>query len=229
MKKRILIIEDDAALARVVTDVLVFEGFDVQAVADGDLAIARASEFLPDLVLLDLMLPGRDGFEVCQTLRRGGRTGVIILTARSQKSDKLRGLGLGADDYITKPFDLDELLARIRAVIRRTRSDLDQLTLGTVVIDFAALRATDGTRALHLTRRDFDLLHYLAERSDRVVYRDELLREVWGYPELPNTRSVDHAIARLRKKIEPDPHHPRFVHTVHGDGYQLRIPSTSRS
>jgi DNA-binding response OmpR family regulator len=228
MKKRILIVEDDATLARVVSDILVFEEFKVEWVADGDLAVSRAAEFMPDLVLLDLMLPGRSGFDLCRILRRGGRAGVIILTARGQKSDKLRGLGVGADDYVTKPFDLDELLARIRAVIRRVRSDVEQLTLGTVSIDFMALRATDGTRVLHLTRRDFDLLHYLAEHADRVVYRDELLREVWGYPDLPNTRSVDHAIARLRKRIEPDPHHPRFIHTVHGDGYQLRVPSTER-
>jgi DNA-binding response OmpR family regulator len=223
MKKRILIVEDDAALSQVVSDILVFEGFDVDLVADGDLAVTRAAEFMPDLVLLDLTLPGRSGFDLCQILRRGGRAGVIILTARSQKADKVRGLGLGADDYVTKPFDVDELLARIRAVIRRTRSEVDQLELGAVFVDFVALRATGRTGPLRLTRREFDLLHYLAERSDRVVYRDELLREIWGYPETPSTRSVDHAIARLRKKIEEDPRHPRFVLTVHGDGYQLRI------
>jgi len=228
MKKRILIVEDDAALSQVVCDILVFEGFDVELVTDGDLAVARANQFMPDLVLLDLTLPGRSGFDLCEVLRRGGRAGVIILTARGQKADKVRGLGLGADDYVTKPFDVDELLARIRAVIRRTRSEVDQLTLGSVVIDFVALRATSGTRPLHLTRREFDLLHYLAERSDRVVYRDELLREIWGYPETPNTRSVDHAVARLRKKIEEDPRHPRFVLTVHGDGYQLRGYATAR-
>jgi len=229
MKKRILIVEDDAALSQVVSDILVFEGFDVELVTDGDLAVTRAQQFMPDLVLLDLMLPGRSGFELCEVLRRGGRAGVIILTARGQKADKVRGLGLGADDYVTKPFDVDELLARIRAVIRRTRSDVDQLTLGSVSIDFVTLRATDGARVLHLTRREFDLLHYLAERSDRVVYRDELLREIWGYPEMPNTRSVDHAIARLRKKIEADPRHPRFVVTVHGDGYQLRASTAAAS
>jgi len=228
MKKRILIVEDDAALAQVVCDILVFEGFDVELVTDGSVAIDRAREFMPDLVLLDLTLPGRNGFDLCEVIRRGGRAGVIILTARGRKADKVHGLGLGADDYVTKPFDVDELLARIRAVIRRTRSGVDHLTLGAVFIDFVALRASDGIRALHLTRREFDLLHYLAERSDRVVYRDELLREVWGYPELPNTRSVDHAIARLRKKVEPDPHNPRFVHTVHGDGYQRRVPSDAQ-
>jgi DNA-binding response OmpR family regulator len=222
MKKRILIVEDDAALSQVVCDILVFEGFEVELVTDGDLAVTRAAQFMPDLVLLDLMLPGRSGFDICEILRRRGRAGVIILTARGQKADKVRGLGLGADDYVTKPFDVDELLARIRAVIRRTRSEVDQLTLGTVFLDFVALNATNGPRPLHLTRREFDLLHYLAERSDRVVYRDELLREIWGYPETPNTRSVDHAVARLRKKIEEDPRHPRFLLTVHGDGYQLR-------
>jgi DNA-binding response OmpR family regulator len=226
MKKRILIVEDDAALSQVVSDILVFEGFEVDLVADGTLAVTRAAEFMPDLVLLDLTLPGRSGFDLCQILRRGGRAGVIILTARGQKADKVRGLGLGADDYVTKPFDVDELLARIRAVIRRTRSEVDQLTLGEVFVDFVALHATSRARPLRLTRREFDLLHYLAERSDRVVYRDELLREIWGYPETPSTRSVDHAIARLRKKIEEDPRHPRFVLTVHGDGYQLRASPT---
>jgi DNA-binding response OmpR family regulator len=227
MKKRILVVEDDEALAQVVSDILVFEGFEVSLVGDGDRAVARAAEFMPDLVLLDLTLPGRSGFDLCQILRRNGRAGVIILTARGQKADKVRGLGAGADDYVTKPFDVDELLARIRAVIRRVRSDVDQLRVGTVLIDFVALRATDGARVLRLTRREFDLLHYLAERSDRVVFRDELLREIWGYPDTPNTRSVDHAIARLRKKIEEDPRHPRFVVTVHGDGYQMRtVPTT---
>jgi DNA-binding response OmpR family regulator len=227
MKKRILFVEDDPALAQVVSDILVFEGYEVELVNDGNLAISRAARFLPDLVLLDLMLPGTNGFDLCQILRRGRRAGVIILTARTQKADKMRGLDLGADDYVTKPFDVDELLARIRAVIRRSGSDVDQLTLGAVTVDFVALHATHGSRPLRLTRREFDLLHYLAERSDRVVYRDELLREIWGYPATPSTRSVDHAIARLRKKIEDDPRRPRFVLTVHGDGYQLRLGPTA--
>jgi DNA-binding response OmpR family regulator len=227
MKKRILFVEDDPALAQVVSDILVFEGYEVELVTDGNLAVSRAAQFLPDLVLLDLMLPGTNGFDLCQILRRGRRAGVIILTARTQKADKMRGLDLGADDYVTKPFDVDELLARIRAVIRRSGSDVDQLTLGEVSIDFVALHASHGSRPLRLTRREFDLLHYLAERSDRVVYRDELLREIWGYPATPSTRSVDHAIARLRKKIEEDPRHPRFVLTVHGDGYQLRLVPTA--
>lgn len=228
MKKRILIVEDDRGLAKVLGDNLRFDGFLVESVADGETAVARARVFAPDLVLLDLMLPGRDGFELCPLLRQGGRTSIIILSARGQKADKLRGLDVGADDYITKPFDLDEMLARIRAVLRRARATVDQLVLGRVVIDFRAFRATSGSRQFHLTHREFEVLHYLAERRDRVVYRDELLREVWGYLETPTTRSVDLAIARLRKKIEPDPHHPRFIRTAHGDGYCLNADEGER-
>jgi two-component system response regulator VicR len=221
MTKRILIVEDDAALARVLRDNFVFDGFEVECVADGNLAIGRAREWAPDLVILDVMLPGRDGFEIISVLRRGGQTPVIMLTARAQKADKLRGLDLGADDYVTKPFDLDELLARARAVLRRAGPGVEQIALGDVTIDFKAKQATRGSTPLNLTHREFELLRYLADRQARVVHRDELLREVWGYPDAPSTRSVDHAVARLRKKIEPDPARPRFVHTVHGDGYQL--------
>ena len=221
MKKRILVVEDDAALARVLRDNLTFVGFDVQCATDGSAALHIVREFTPDLVVLDLMLPGISGFELCGLLRQRGRTPIIILTARGQKADKLRGLNLGADDYITKPFDLEEFLARVRAVLRRARPAVEQLTLGGVTIDFRAQNASKGGRTIHLTHREFELLAYLAERQEHVVRRAELLREVWGYPDTPSTRSVDHAIARLRKKIEPDAHRPRFIHTVHGDGYCL--------
>jgi DNA-binding response OmpR family regulator len=222
MQGRVLIVEDDEVLARVIADNLRFAGYEVSATGNGHEAISRLRVFQPDLVLLDLMLPDHNGFELCPVLRQGGRTPVVILSARAQKADKLRGLKLGADDYLTKPFDLDELLARVQAVLRRSRRSVDRVVLGTVTIDFTALRATEGAREVHLTHREFGVLRYLAERQDRVVYRDELLREIWGYLDMPPaTRSVDHAIARLRKKIEPDPHHPRFVRTVHGDGYIL--------
>ena len=223
MKKRILIVEDDEALARVLRDNLTFEGFDVRCAANGDVALDTIRELAPDLVVLDVMLPGRDGFDLCGSLRQGGRTPVIMLTARSQKADKLRGLNVGADDYVTKPFDLEELIARVHAVLRRTRPTVARVTLGPITIDFAALVARKGRTSIHLSHREFDVLRYLAERPDRVVHRSELLREVWGYPDEPSTRSVDHAIARLRKKIETDPHHPRFIHTVHGDGYCLTL------
>jgi DNA-binding response OmpR family regulator len=222
MPGRILIVEDDNMLAKVIGDNLRFAGYEVTAAADGHDAVARLRTFQPDLVLLDLMLPDRSGFDLCGVLRQGGRTPVVILSARAQKADKLRGLKLGADDYLTKPFDLDELLARIQAVLRRSRRGVDRLVLGAVTIDFNALRAVTGKREVHLTHREFGVLRYLAERHERVVYRDELLREIWGYLDVPpTTRSVDHAIARLRKKIEPDPHRPRFIRTVHGDGYVL--------
>jgi DNA-binding response OmpR family regulator len=221
MKKRILVVEDDAALARVLCDTLAFEGFEVECAADAQTAVERAKQFAPDLVVLDVMLPDGDGFSLCRPLRQGGRTAVVMLTARSQKTDKLRGLSLGADDYVTKPFDLEELLARIAAVLRRARPGVDQLVLGTVTIDFRTLHAANGGETLQLSHREFDVLQYLAERQGHVVSRSELLSQVWSYADAAITRSVDHAIARLRKKIESDPRHPRFIHTVHGDGYCL--------
>jgi DNA-binding response OmpR family regulator len=223
MNARILIVEDDASLARVISDNLRFEGCSVRRVADGELAVQAASEFQPDLVLLDVMMPGCDGFELFPLLHQGGRVPIILLTARGDKADKIKGLNLGADDYVTKPFDLEELLARIHAVLRRTRPAIDRLELGRVIVDFAELRATRDGADLHLSHREFAVLRYLSERRDRVVHREELLREVWGYPQTPATRSVDHAIARLRKKIEVDPGHPKFIHTVHGDGYCLTL------
>jgi two-component system response regulator VicR len=223
MKKRILVVEDDLALARVLSDNLTFCGFDVSTVSDGNEVIDRVRTFCPDLVLLDIMLPGQTGFELCGLIRQGGRTPVIMLTARDQKADKLKGLDLGADDYITKPFDFEELLARIRAVLRRARLMVVRLKLGKVLVDFNELRAVSGRREIHLTRREFDLLSYLAERHNSVVHRVELLREVWGFPEEPKTRAVDYAIRRLRRKIEADPHAPRYIHTVHGDGYCLTV------
>ena len=221
MKKRILIVEDDAALARVLADNLTFSGFEVETVDDGTEVLGRMRAFAPDLVLLDVMLPGTDGFELCGLVRQGGRTPVIMLTARDQKRDKLRGLELGADDYVTKPFDFEELQARIRAVLRRARQMVVRIALGDTLIDFRAFKAMRGRRELRLSRREFDLLSYLAEREGSVVPRSELLREVWGFPDEPSTRAVDYAIRRLRRKIEHDPHNPQHIHTVHGDGYCL--------
>jgi DNA-binding response OmpR family regulator len=221
MQKRILIVEDDPVLTRVLHDNLVFEGFAVRCVADGDLATNAAKEFSPDLVLLDVNLPGKSGFDLCAAWRQGSRTPIILLTAMGQKHDKLKGLKLGADDYVTKPFDLEELLARVDAVLRRARPAVENLVLGSVTIDFEGLKAVKDGQELELTHRDFELLQYLAERPNSIVSRNELLRAIWGYPDSANTRAVDHAIARLRKKIEANPHKPRFIHTVHGDGYYL--------
>ena len=221
MKKRVLVVEDDTSLAWVLRENLVFEGFEVELVADGHQAVNAARDFLPDLVILDVMLPGRDGFDLCTLLRRGGATPIIMLTARGQKADKLKGLRLGADDYVTKPFDVEELMARVQNVLRRSSPEIPRLVLGRVTIDFQTMSASRGREALHFTHREFKLLQYLAERQGRVVSRHELLREVWGYPDMPATRLVDNAVARLRKKIETDPGNPRFVHTVRGDGYTI--------
>ena len=221
MKRRILVVEDDKQLARLLSHNLTFCGFEVECVADGNSVVSHLRTFNPDLVLLDVKLPGLNGFDLCGHVRQGGRTPVILLTACDQKSDKLRGLDMGADDYITKPFDFDELKARIAAVLRRARITVRHLKMGKVIVDLHALTAAVGRHDLHLTRREFDLLSYLAEREGAVVHRSELLREVWGYLDEPTTRSVDYAIRRLRKKIEVDPHKPRYIHAVRGDGYSL--------
>ena len=218
---RILLIEDDKALARVLVDNLKFEGYDVTWRSDGSTLNETLRTLTPDLALLDVMLPDRSGFELISVLRARGRTPIIMLTAKGQRADKLKGLDLGADDYVTKPFDLQELMARVRAVLRRVKPSTSGITLGAVSIDFRSMMAWRQEHQIHLTHREFALLRYLADRPEHVVHRDELLREIWGYPDAPSTRSVDHAIARLRKKIEDDARHPKFIHTVHGDGYCL--------
>jgi two-component system response regulator VicR len=184
--------------------------------------VSRAREAVPDLVVLDLSLPDYDGFELLPIIRLLGQIPVIVLTARTQRDDKLKGLSLGADDYITKPFDPAELLARIRAVLRRARPRVRLIRLGSITIDFLNKHASNGMRTIALTHREFELLSYLADRRDVVVHRNELLRAVWGYLDTDVvTRTVDFAVARLRRKIEIDPHRPQHLRTVHGDGYCL--------
>jgi DNA-binding response OmpR family regulator len=224
MKRRILVVEDDASLARVLCDNLVYEGFDVALAADGPRALKEHDAFNPDLVLLDLTLPGLDGLEVCRRLTRDqSRTGIIILTARTQREDKVQGLRLGADDYITKPFALDELLARIEAVLRRVHPADDGVDLGSLHIDFNRYSAERNKKKVAFSQREIEVLRYMSGRAGKVVTRDELLRNVWGYQNIPLTRSVDNLIARLRWKIEPDPDNPRYIHTVYGDGYRLTL------
>jgi len=223
MTKRILIVEDDNAMARLLSDNLKYEGFLVETCDSGRKTLAAVKRFTPDLLLLDVMLPhGPDGFEICRALNDGpNRIPVIILSARGQKEDRIRGLMLGADDYVTKPFALDELLARVHAVLRRTKPRIDQLTLGNTVIDFRRLRASCGARPVELTDREFEILRCLAERAGNVVTRDELLHLVWGYSDTPLTRTVDNFIFRLRHKLEPDPRHPTYIRKAYGDGYRL--------
>jgi len=223
MSKRILIIEDDKAIARLLRDNLEYEGFVVETCDNGRNAIPTVKRFTPDLLLLDIMLPsGMDGFEICRAINESPtRTPVIILSARGQKEDRIRGLTLGADDYVTKPFALDELLARVHAVLRRTKPRIGELTLGSTVIDFRRLRAYSGTKRIELTDREFEILRCLAERAGNVVTREELLHLVWGYSDAPLTRTVDNFIFRLRHKLEPDPKHPIYIRKAYGDGYRL--------
>ncbi len=224
MRRRILVVEDDTSLARVLCDNLVYEGFDVALAGDGHGALREHGVFHPDLVLLDLTLPGLDGLEVCRRLtREQSRTGIIILTARTQNDDKVQGLRLGADDYITKPFALDELLARIEAVLRRVHPAEEKLVLGSLHIDFNRYTAERNKQKVAFSQREIEVLRYMSARAGKVVSRDELLRNVWGYQNIPLTRSVDNLIARLRWKIEPDPDNPRYIHTVYGDGYRLTV------
>ncbi len=223
--KRILIVEDDEALARLLHDNLTFEGFAVDCVGDGLQALQQARHSPYDLVLLDVTIPGLDGFGVCRALgEERERPPIIILTARTQQQDKVQGLRLGADDYVTKPFFFDELLARIHAVLRRSRPAVSVLALGETTIDFTRMRASRRGEPLELTSREYALLQYLAERAGAVVKRDELLRVVWGYREVPMTRTVDNFVARLRRKIEANPHRPEYIRTMHGDGYCLSVP-----
>jgi DNA-binding response OmpR family regulator len=222
MSHRVLVVEDDPTQARLLRDNLEYDGFQVECVGNGSEMMAAFQAFGPDLVLLDLTLPGSDGFDLCGALcQRRARPPIIIVSARSQQEDKVRGLDLGADDYVTKPFALKELLARVHAVLRRRGGTAERLALGRIVVDFRSHRAERNGVELALSHRELQILQYLAERPGLPVTRDELLRAVWGHQGMTLTRSVDLAIARLRRKIEPDPRHPRYIRTLHGDGYSL--------
>jgi DNA-binding response OmpR family regulator len=222
MKQRILVVEDDVLLARALCDNLSYEGFDVSLANDGQAALKKFEQTKPDLVLLDIMLPGISGFDICRHLAQQSlRTAVIIITARSRKDDKLLGFQMGADDYVTKPFTLEELFARIHAVLRRVHPTSGSLVLGRHTFDFNRYLAMRGNEPASFTQREMEVLHYMSERPGIVVTREELLRKLWGYQNPPYTRCVDHLIARLRIKIEADPRHPRYIHTAHGDGYRL--------
>jgi two-component system response regulator VicR len=221
MAAKVLVVEDDRGIATLLQHNLTIDGFDVRLAATAHDALKTCQDFDPDLVLLDIKLPDGNGFELCRVLRQGGRRPVIFVSARGQRADKVRGLDMGADDYVTKPFEIEELVARINAVLRRTRPTLGKIHLGSITVDFVAGRASRGATDIPLNRREIDLLRYLAEKSGAPVRRDELLAEIWGVHDGSTTRAVDFAVARLRKKIELDPHSPRFLKTAHGDGYSL--------
>jgi DNA-binding response OmpR family regulator len=221
----VLVVEDDAAILRGLTDNLEAESYVVLTARDGEAGYAILEKEEPDLVILDLMLPKLSGYEVCQRARSEGMTvPILMLTAKGTESDRVLGLDLGADDYVTKPFSVRELLARVRALLRRGQSDdavPDKLEFDDVVVDFKSFEARKGGEVIKLTRKEFGTLRFLAGRRGEVVRRDELLREVWNYKRYPTTRTVDNHVASLRSKIEKDPSDPRHLLTVHRVGYKL--------
>jgi two-component system alkaline phosphatase synthesis response regulator PhoP len=227
MSKRILLVEDEPGLVLTLTDRLVKEGFTVESARDGESGFERAAGESFDLIILDVMLPRKNGFDVCRDLRqRGVKTPVIMLTARGQIVDKVVGLKLGADDYLTKPFEMIELLARIEALLRRAPStdvvvNSELYQFGQVRVDFRRAEAYFDDRRVELSAREFHLLRYFIEHRGSTISRDELLNEVWGYNAMPSTRTVDVHIAWLRQKLEPNPRHPQYILTIHGLGYKF--------
>jgi len=229
MAHKILIVEDEPDMVMGLRDNFEFEGYEVITAPDGASGLERAREQKPDLVVLDIMLPRLSGLEVCKTLRgEGFEMPILMLTARGQEIDKVVGLELGADDYVTKPFSIREVLARVRAILRRTEGKakrLAQYRFGDVDLDFETYRAARGSEALDLSPREFELLRYLIERKGETVTRDQLLQDVWGYEDYPSTRTVDTHIAKLRAKIGDSGSEPRYILTIHGSGYKFVDPS----
>jgi DNA-binding response OmpR family regulator len=222
---RLLIIEDELAMRTALADMLEAEGYRVITAADGADGLDRALKEKPDLVLLDIMLPKLDGFALCAELRRLGNTEpILMLTAKGQIEDRVTGLNAGADDYLVKPFSTEELLARVRALLRRCQRGekaVLELRLGDARVDLAQLRAWRGRPELHLTAKEFAMLRLLAEAEGEPVSRERFLDVVWGYGAFPTTRTVDTHVASLRAKLEPLPDQPRWIKTVHGVGYRL--------
>ena len=221
---RILIVDDEPEMLRGLEDNLQFEGYQTVTAGDGRKGLALALSEAPDLILLDVMMPGMSGWDLCRELRRRGLdVPVIMLTARGEEVDRVLGLELGADDYVTKPFSLRELMARIRAVLRRPgpRQKFEEFAFGSVRVHLRARQAFKGGHEVRLTRKEFDLLRYLVEHPGEVITRDRLLDEVWGYERFPTTRTVDTHILRLRQKFEDDPERPTHILTAHGQGYRF--------
>jgi DNA-binding response OmpR family regulator len=222
---RILVVEDEPAMRIALRDMLAAESYRVLTAPDGEAGLNQAIEQGPDLILLDIMLPKLDGYAVCAELRRLEiATPILMLTAKAQVQDRVTGLDSGADDYLVKPFSTDELLARVRALLRRAQSPrrtVAALTLGDVAIDLVRMTARRSAHPLHLSAREFAMLRLLAEAEGEPVTRQRFLDLVWGHTAFPTTRTVDNHIAGLRAKIEIDPDSPRFIVTVHGVGYKL--------
>jgi two-component system alkaline phosphatase synthesis response regulator PhoP len=223
--KRILVVEDDPQMLLGLKDNLELDGYEAITARDGEEGVQKGLALNPDAIILDLMLPKLSGFEVCRALRaRGQQAPILMLTARSLASEKVKGLELGADDYVTKPFNIRELLARIRALLRRAgprTPSPEQFRAVGLQLDFRRKKAWRGGKPLTLTALEFEVLRYLIGRRGEAVSRDELLRDVWGYRDTVTTRTVDNLVAHLRKKIERRPNEPQHLLTVHGTGYRF--------
>jgi len=228
MSYRLLLVEDEPGLVMTLSDRFASEGYEVEEAGDAETALRAASTDRFDVILLDVMLPGGNGFDICRTLRqRGIHTPILMLTARGQVVDRVVGLKLGADDYLVKPFEMAELLARVEALLRRSHAQAatpgatEAYRFGDVAADFRRAEVTKGGQLLELSAREFKLLRYFVEHRGATLSRDELLNEVWGYNAMPSTRTVDVHVAWLRQKLEDNPRHPQYIQTVHGLGYKF--------
>jgi len=225
---KILVVEDDRAILTGLVDLLKGEGYEVAAAEDGKQALRSYEQERPSLVLLDVMIPEKSGYDVCREIRaKDPRTPILMLTAKGQEVDKVVGLELGADDYVVKPFGVKELLARVRALLRRNRREAPQINMSPIVfgkvrIDPKTYEGRRGNEAFSLSGRELELLRYLVERDGEVVSRFDLLDAVWGVKYEGTTRTLDQHIAKLRQKVEDDPANPRYILTVHGVGYRFR-------
>lgn len=236
MKPRILVIDDDPAIAELVSINLEMEGYEVTTAIDGIKGQALAVQLVPDLIMLDLMLPKVDGFTICQRIRRDERTSdipVLMLTALSQTHDKVEGFNAGADDYLTKPFEIEEMLVRVRALLRRTNR-IPQSARHSEILSYGPLTLVPerfevlwGDDVIKLTRLEFELLHCLLQRHGQTVSPSEILQEVWGYDPDDDIETIRVHVRHLRTKLEPDPRHPQYIKTVYGAGYCLELPSVA--
>lgn len=226
---KILVIDDEQNMRTGLKDNLEFEGYDVETANDGEQGLKKIFDNSYNLIILDVMMPKKSGFDVCKEVRKAGiTTPIILLTAKGEEIDKVVGLEIGADDYVTKPFSLRELLARVKAILRRgdnlVMNDSERdIKIGRLEINFSGYKATSKNKDVPMSHKEFEILHYLWKHRNSTVSRDDLLTEIWGYDENPATRTVDNFILKLRQKVEVDPNHPQIILTVHGIGYKLVI------
>jgi len=223
MKERILVVDDDPAITTALRRALVFEGYQVGTAQDGEVGLRQVRDWTPDLVILDIRMPGIDGFEVCRRIREVETMPILMLTARDEVADRVKGLDAGADDYLVKPFAPDELLARVRAMLRRREPRVRQgpFRVADLVVDFSSRQAFRGSRELHLSAKEFDLLAHFAQNPRQVLTRDQILEAVWGYNFEGESNVLDVYVGYLRQKLEAEGE-PRLLHTVRGIGYILR-------